>query len=151
MMMYRTHLTFALFLGLLFLPFIHEKIFFLPIVLLCSLLPDIDSMHSKLGKYWIFRPLQWIVKHRGMLHSLTLAILIALIISFAFPVVAFPFFLGYVSHLLGDAVTEEGIRPWWPFKKEVEGFFRTGGRIEQWVFWILVVVCVLLVVKLVMR
>ncbi len=146
--MYRTHLVFALFLGLLFLPFVHEKIFFLPIVLLCALLPDIDCMHSRLGRYWIFRPLQWFVKHRGMLHSLTLAIIVALLISFAFPVVAFPFFLGYLSHLIGDAVTEEGIRPWWPFKKEVEGFFRTGGRIEKGIFIALIILSVALIIRL---
>ena len=147
-MMYRTHLMFALVLALAFFPFVHEKIFFIPLVLACSLLPDIDCMHSKLGRHWFFRPLQWFIKHRGLLHSLTLALCVAVLLSFVLPVVAFPFFLGYTSHLLGDALTEEGIRPWWPFRREIEGFLRTGGRIEQWIFWGFVVLCLILMLRL---
>ncbi|MEK6825740.1 MAG: metal-dependent hydrolase [Nanoarchaeota archaeon] len=144
--MYRTHLALALFLGLLFLPYVREQIFFLPIVLLCALLPDIDCMHSRLGRYWFFRPIQWFIKHRGMLHSLTFCVVVALLISFAFPVIAFPFFLGYASHLFGDAITEEGIRPWWPLKKEIKGFFRTGKRIEKGIFVGLIIVSVFLAI-----
>jgi membrane-bound metal-dependent hydrolase YbcI (DUF457 family) len=39
-----------------------------------------------------------------------------------------------MSHLFGDAMTNEGIRPWWPTKKELKGFFRTGGKIEKGIF-----------------
>jgi len=145
--MYRTHLVFALFLGLIFFPYMQDKIFFIPVLLLSSMLPDIDCMHSKLGKHWIWRPLQWCIKHRGVFHSFTLCLLAALLISFTFPVIAFPFFLGYASHLFGDAMTNEGIRPWWPTKKELKGFFKTGGKVEKVVFICLLVGCAVLVLK----
>ena len=128
--MFRTHLTFALMLGLIFIGFVDNKILFIPIVLIASLMPDIDSTKSFIGNRWYFRPMQWFMKHRGMLHSLSFCILASLGISFLFPESAFPFFLGYSSHLMGDAITKEGIRPLWPFEGEIRGRIRTGGRVE---------------------
>ena len=109
--MYKTHVAFGAFLALVFLPFIVHKWIFVPIVLFCSLLPDIDCMHSYLGRYKILRPMQWIVKHRTLFHSLTFAVIISLLFAFYIPILAFPFFLGYVGHLFSDSITPEGIRP----------------------------------------
>ena len=39
--------------------------------------------------------------------------------------------MGYSSHLIGDAMTKQGIAPFHPiYKKSVKGFFRTGSWIE---------------------
>ena len=81
-MMFRTHIAIGVFFMFVFLPMVNNKLLFAGIVLLCSILPDIDVSQSYLGKHKILRPLQWIVKHRGIFHSFTLAIIVALFFAF---------------------------------------------------------------------
>ena len=137
-MMYRTHLMVGVFFALLFLPAIENKISFAIVVLFCSLLPDVDSMHSKLGRHWFLRPIQWCIKHRDMLHSFTFCIIFTLFFVFYFPILALPFFLGYAGHLVSDAITIEGIRAWWPSKKRIEGKIKTDGKAEKWFYYVLI-------------
>lgn len=146
--MYKTHLAIGAFLAFLFLPSVNYKLLFLPVVLICSLLPDIDSTQSYLGKYWVFRPLQWTIKHREFLHSLTFCIIITAVFAFYFPIIAFSFFLGYWGHLMADAITIEGIRPFWPGKERIEGKIKTGGKIEKIIFYTLIIVDLFLLIKI---
>lgn len=134
-MMFRTHLAFGVFLALLFLPSINSKVVFIGVILVSSLLPDIDSSYSYLGHRKIFRPLQFFVKHRGALHSLTIAALIAIFFSFYWPVAALPFFLGYAGHLFMDSLSFDGVRPFWPIKKRIEGSIRVGGTVEKGILY----------------
>ncbi|MEK6928486.1 MAG: metal-dependent hydrolase [Nanoarchaeota archaeon] len=134
-MMWKTHIALGTLFALLFFDNVKYPIIFLPVVIISSLLPDIDSTKSYLGKRWFFRPIQWFLKHRGLLHSFSFCILVSIILSFFYPPASFPFFLGYGSHLIGDAITREGIRPFWPLKTEIAGHIRTDGKIEKIVFW----------------
>jgi len=134
---------------LLLFPYVLNKWVFVPIVLVASLLPDIDSMNSYFGKHFIFRPIQWFVKHRGMLHSLTFCLIITLIFALFLPVLALSFFIGYGLHLFGDSLTIEGIRPWWPNKNVLKGSIRTNGEIEKWVFYVLILVSLFLIFNLI--
>ena len=146
-MMFKTHLAIAVFLILAFLPVVaFNKVFFIAILLICTFLPDIDMSQSYLGKYRILRPIQWFVKHRSIFHSFTLAIVVALVFAFYVPILALPFFLGYAGHLISDALTPEGIRPWWPFKKEIKWKIRVGGRTEKIVFYVICIVNLILLV-----
>jgi membrane-bound metal-dependent hydrolase YbcI (DUF457 family) len=147
--MFRTHLAVAVFLTLLFLPAVVYKWSFVIVLLFCSFLPDIDMSQSYLGKHRILRPLQWIVKHRGIFHSITLTLVITIVLMLYYPILALPFFLGYAGHLVSDALTQEGIRPWWPFKNEIKWKVRTGGRTEKMVFYILCTGSFLLLVRLI--
>ncbi|MBS3089750.1 metal-dependent hydrolase [Candidatus Pacearchaeota archaeon] len=133
-MMMRTHLALGALAGVILLPYVTHKISFIPIILLASLLPDIDSMHSYLGKYWIFRPMQWFVKHRGMLHSLTFCLLVSFIFAAFSPFLVLPFFIGYGLHLFSDSLTIEGIQIWWPKGRVARGNMLTGGRVEKILF-----------------
>lgn len=147
-MMKRTHLIIALAFALLFLPNVNYKLIFFPIVLICALLPDIDSPHSQYGNQWFSKPLQFVSKHRGILHSLTFCILFSLVLAFILPILALPFFLGYSSHLVSDSFTQEGITPFWPSKKTSNGIVRTGGKIEKGVFLVFLAVDALLFLRL---
>jgi len=147
-MMKKTHLIIALAFALLFLPHVNNKLIFLPVVLICALLPDIDSPHSQYGNQWFLRPLQFVSKHRGVLHSLSFCILFSLVLAFIFPILVLPFFLGYSSHLASDSFTQEGITPFWPWKKSSEGIVRTGGKIEKGVFLVFLILDVLLFFRL---
>jgi len=146
-MMYRTHIAIGLFLAFLFMPSVKFKIIFLPIILICSLLPDIDCTHSYLGKHRIFRPLQWVIKHREFLHSFTFCYLLTLLLVLYFPIFALPFFLGYGGHLFADAFTIEGIKPFWPKEEKMEGKIKTGGKIEVILFYTISIVDLLLLIR----
>ncbi|MSS74806.1 metal-dependent hydrolase [Candidatus Pacearchaeota archaeon] len=139
-MLVRTHFLFGIVLALFFLPLVTHPFWFVPLVLFTSLLPDVDSMHSLLGRSMWFRPFQWLTKHRGFLHSLTFCIIISFLLVLFFPLVAFPFFLGYTGHLLLDAFTVEGIRPWWPGKDEWKGSITTGSSMETGFFYGLILI-----------
>lgn len=147
-MMKRTHLIVGLAFALLFLPHVNNKLIFLPVVLICALLPDIDSPNSEYGHKWFLRPLQFVSKHRGVFHSFTLCILVSFAFAFFLPVIALPFFLGYSSHLLSDSFTQEGITPFWPWKRISDGPVSTGGKMEKGVFLVFLIVDVILFLRL---
>ncbi len=144
----RTHLALGVVVGLFLLPHVNSKWIFFPVVLVASLLPDIDSGFSSAGRNVFSRVLQFFVKHRGFVHSLTLAAAISLVFAFFVPVLALPFFLGYSFHLLADSFTVEGIRPFWPFKSVVKGRIRAGGRVEDGIFVVFLLLDALLLVGL---
>ena len=143
-MIKKTHLVIGLAIALYFLPFVRNKLLFIPVVLISSLLPDVDSGFSAVGRKKLFRPVQMVFTHRGPLHSYTICILISLIFAFFYPILALPFFLGYSFHLFADSFTVNGIKPFWPFKIESTGVARTGGMIDRWLFLVFVIVDILL-------
>jgi len=137
-MLIRTHLAITLFFILFFIESVESKMIFVFVSLLSTLIPDIDSKNSTLGNRKIFRPLQFFLKHRGIIHSFTFLILVSFAFVLFLPVLAFPFFLGYSSHLVADSFTQRGIRPFYPFKKNISGRVRTGGKVEVSVFTLFV-------------
>jgi len=147
-MIKRTHLAVGLAIGLYFLPLVAHKFFFIPIVLIGSLLPDIDSATSTLGKRRIFRPIQVFLRHRGPLHSYTICALICLVFAFFYPVVALPLFFGYSFHLFLDSFTVSGIRPFWPLKVQSSGMARTGGVADKMLFSVFSLIDVFLFILL---
>lgn len=149
-MMLRTHVVIAILAILLFISHVKYQMFFILVTLIATLLPDIDCAYSTFGKAKIFRPLQFFIKHRSVIHSFTLAILLSLIFAFIIPVIALPFFLGYSLHLFLDAFTKEGIKPFWPWKKESSGFVRTGGRIEKGIFLVFAVLDAILFLAMIL-
>ena len=147
-MLKRTHLAVAFANAFYFLPYVNSKLIFFPVVLLSTLLPDVDNAFSSVGRHKIFRPLQWIFTHRGVIHSYTFAIVLSVLLAFYYPVLAFPFFLGYSFHLFLDAFTVQGIMPFWPLRKRAEGSITTGGRVENAIFFVMLIVDVALLAKL---
>lgn len=134
-MLLKTHFAVAFFAILLFFPFVNNKAVFVILVLIATVIPDLDTRFSKFGRK---NPLTFILgfftKHRGALHSVTLCFIIALILAFFIPILAFGFFLGYSVHLICDCFTKKGIQPFWPYKGISEGFLLTGGKIEKGIF-----------------
>jgi inner membrane protein len=130
-MLIKTHLAITTFFVLLLLPFVEFKLIFIVVSILATYIPDIDSPSSKIGNHWYFRPIQWVSSHRGKIHSFTFLIFITLILVFFFPILSFPFFLGYSSHLFADSFTLEGIHPFYPSKVISNGDVRTGGIFEM--------------------
>jgi len=150
-MMQRTHLAIIIFFILVFVPYTSHKITFCIFAFLTSLIPDIDTEFSTLGKYKVMRILQFFTKHRGMIHSFSFCIVISFILSLFFPVLAFPVFLGYGVHLLSDSITLEGIQPFWPLRRRAGGFIRTNSSLEHAIFLSFVLVNFLIIFSRVLK
>ncbi len=144
--MFRTHLIFSFLIGLLIINSfnIQNKIIFIIILLIASALPDIDSYKSKIGKK--IKPISFLInlffRHRGIFHSPFILILISLVIALINPEIAAAFFIGYLSHLVLDSLTPEGIMFFYPFsKKRTKGRIRTGSLFENILFILLLALC----------
>jgi membrane-bound metal-dependent hydrolase YbcI (DUF457 family) len=150
-MMLKTHIAIAVAIILVFLPQVEHKVIFSLVALAATIIPDLDSKNSGLGKHLIFRIPQFFTKHRGVIHSLTVCILASFLLAFIFPVVALPFFVGYSLHLFSDSFTIDGIEPFWPYNGKSEGYIRTDGKIERGIFSFFVVIDLVILVALVAR
>ncbi len=132
----RTHLAFAVLLGILISPYVsNHKILFWSLLIISSIIPDIDMPGSWLSIFGISHILKWVTGHRGILHSVFLpaAASISLVI-FGFPYLALSVMLGYLSHLILDAFTYSGVQPFAPFGLKIKGFAKTGGLTDWFLF-----------------
>lgn len=144
-MLNRTHLAITIFFILLFFPLVENKLAFSLIAIFSSMIPDVDISTSKIGKYKIFRPLQFFIKHRGFFHCLLFMILFLLFFLNFYPAGAFAFFIGYSSHLISDSFTPEGVQFFYPSKKVISGNIKTGGKLEKLVFLLFIFLNILLI------
>ncbi len=97
-----------------------------PAALLTSLLPDIDHPSSLLGRRIkiISLPIAKIFGHRGFTHSFLAVVLCVIALNITLPQTAViptdilhAMIIGYLSHLLADALTPAGVPFFWPYKK----------------------------------
>jgi len=139
-MIWKTHLAMGLAVALYFVGKVTHPLVFIPVVLFASLFPDIDSGFSYLGKKPIFKPVQMVSSHRGVIHSYTLAIFLSIVLAFVYPIVALPFFLGYSFHLFADTFTVQGVKPFWPLKNISKGSVAVGGKIDKAIFYTFVII-----------
>lgn len=133
-MLTRTHLAIGFFAALFLLDRVTYQFTFILVTLFSSILPDLDTAFSVIGKRKLFRPIQFFTRHRGVFHSFTLCLVVSIFFALYFPILALPFFLGYGLHLLADSFTVDGIRPFWPFKKCSAGPLRVGSSFEDVLF-----------------
>jgi len=121
-------------------------IFFL-LVLLGSILPDLDEPQSKINQWTgIFgKIITFFFKHRGVLHSLWMHIILFFVMWHYFSLYyAKALFLGYIAHIIGDMITPRGVQLWWPFSEwKIKGPVKVGGFFE----WILFGIFFLLIMR----
>jgi inner membrane protein len=144
-MMFKTHLAIGVFAAIIFWPIVDNQITFAVVVIIASLLPDIDTAFSKVGRNTPAKVVQVFTEHRGMLHSLTFLTFLTLIIGVFLPQLAFGFFLGWGVHLLADSFTKQGIAPFWPYSRVAKGMIKTNGTVEKGILFSFVLVDVLLI------
>jgi len=113
---------------------------------LFSILPDIDSVKSFVGKRAgpFSTAFSFLFKHRGFLHSFIFTAIVYFLVRYLFSAtVATAAVIGYSSHLLLDAITKEGIMPFSPFSRlRIKGFIKTKGIFEVAVFILLLLLIV---------
>ena len=144
-MLIRTHLAVTLMAVLFLIDKVNYPYIFVPIIILATFIPDIDTAYSRLGKNRIFRPLQVFVRHRGFIHSFSFLFLLILILILIYPVTALPFFIGYGLHLFLDSFSIEGIKLFYPWGRTSSGKIKTGGKIEVALFFILIIIDLFLI------
>jgi inner membrane protein len=133
-MICRTHLSlsflFAFFVVKLLVP--ENAVVFVLVALFASLLPDIDSGSSMLGKHFSF-----FLRHRGFLHSFFAPAVLLFFLPESIYFLAFC--IGYFSHLVGDMLTVQGVMPVYPVSRvRFSGFMATGSFAED-VFFVFLV------------
>jgi len=117
-------------------------------VMLGSLLPDIDSENSLLGRK--VKAIARLLEHRGFTHSLAGMLIFVAILQIALAVTGIQtsiaaFMYGYLSHLAIDALTVEGIMPLYPLKVRIQGPIETNSIYEKLIFTMLLIVAVKMV------
>jgi|APSaa5957512622_1039677.scaffolds.fasta_scaffold09231_4 inner membrane protein len=149
-MLLRTHLVFSVFLYFLLIEYLSFSFVFVAFVLFGTMFVDIDSRKSKFGKFFLFRPLQWFVSHRGAFHTLLGGMVLSGLIYFFNKNAGMGFGFGYLSHLFLDMLTVQGIALFRPLTKKKIGFgLRTGGLIEEIIFVLLLLADVYLFFRVV--
>jgi membrane-bound metal-dependent hydrolase YbcI (DUF457 family) len=149
-MLTKTHLAITIFAVLALLGFVEHKFLFAISALVATMIPDIDIETSKLGRKWYFRPLQFFVQHRGILHSFIFILVVTFILAVFWPTIALGFFLGYSLHVFSDSFTVMGIQPFYPFGGKISWKIRTGGLVEVGIFVIFCVMNFVLFVRVVL-
>jgi inner membrane protein len=144
-MLLKTHVTITVFAILIFISAVEYKISFVCMALIATLIPDLDSSFSFLGKYKIFRILQFFTEHRGLIHSFSFLFLITILLVLFFPILSLGFFVGYGFHLFADSFTKEGIQTFYPFKARTSGWVSTGGKTEISIFVVFILLDLFLI------
>ena len=128
-MLGRTHFLMGLFLGLILglLPItLLQKVVVLIFSVFGSLFPDIDMPTSMLGRK--IKLIGWLFKHRGFFHGLiALLIFTFLIILVSNVLYGLSFAVGFISHLLLDSFSKEGVNI---FGRKFRGILKVGGFVE---------------------
>lgn len=132
----RIHLLIGFFAAIFFLPDVNNKLVFFPVVMIASLIPDLDSLIAPKKDYKILKPLKS-KSYKDFMHSYTLCIILSALLAFFYPILALPFFIGYSFHLFFDSLTVPGTTPFWPLKIKSKGFIVPGGKTEKIITFIL--------------
>ena len=150
-MMFKTHLAFGFFVGLFLIQFFHpsNQILFMGLIVVASVLPDIDHPDSVIGKN--IKIIGFLFEHRGFFHSIFALAL------FTFPVLYFfksyllgiAVLAGYAAHLVADCISKQGIMPLHPISRfRIRGFIRTNSSIEYLLFIVLVIFDIVKLIRL---
>ena len=145
-MLNKTHFVFGILFGLLALPlvtidsFFRYVIYFL-LIALGVLLPDMDHSESYINRKLIITKIfAFVFKHRGFLHSIYFPLILGIIMWLYFGFFyGFALFIGYISHILSDALTVSGVNLLHPFSHlHIRGFVKTGSLLERIIFYFVI-------------
>lgn len=148
-MMFLSHLLFGILSGYLTCSFLGcgSTLLFMAVAAAAAILPDIDHVSSKIGRklppFSVI--LNFIFRHRGFMHSIFPPLALYFIISRISLLIAAAVLAGYVSHLLLDATTTNGVRFLYPLPIKVRGFIRTNSFLEKIISLLLIIVVIAVV------
>ena len=153
-MMFKTHLVFSLFIGLILIKILDTKnqILFLIFLLFFSVFPDIDEKTSKVSKKIkiLSYPINFIFRHRGFFHTIYFPlILFLLFFMINEKILGIAILMGYLSHLFLDSLTVSGIKIFKPvLKLRFYGFFKVGKFFDYFLFLLFLILDIYLIINL---
>lgn len=127
-----------------------QQIIFCAILLTSTSLPDIDTKESKISRKIPILPslISLFTIHRGIIHSIYPIILISAILYPYGSFYTLAFIIGYVSHLILDSLTIQGVNFLHPFAQfHLKGFIKTGSILELILFISLIAITLFLAVS----
>jgi inner membrane protein len=136
-MMFYTHLVFSLLVSLVSIRYFDapSNIFFIGLICLFGVIPDIDYYKSKVRIPVVSFFITLFLRHRGVFHSIFIPVLGYLSFSLmGLNYIGLPILIGYLSHLFLDMLTKSGVNLFWPFKFKLQGFFATNSILEKMLF-----------------
>ncbi|MBU0457718.1 MAG: metal-dependent hydrolase [Nanoarchaeota archaeon] len=149
MVLFHTHILLGIIVFLFTKDFFsggNQIIFFL-MVLLGSILPDIDESKSKINQWSgiIGKIIAFFAQHRGFYHSLLFFVITFMSVSYLWSnYYAWGLLLGYLAHMFGDGITLMGVQIFYPFSKfKIKGPVKVGGMVES----VILIFLVILIVK----
>lgn len=147
-MMWHTHLAISLLISSILTPIINPSSYtlFILIIIITSLLPDIDHKGSKINNIIpITKITSKIFDHRGFFHSIYPPLILYLIFTYTgLPNIALATLIGYTSHLISDSITRKGLNLLHPFSTlKIRGFIPVGGITELIIFITILVLSIL--------
>lgn len=143
-MLNKTHIAIGAFFMLFFISKVVHVWTYVIVFAVAALLPNIDRIIS-LRALKIFSRGGNAPRKRGFFHSFTFCLAVAALLTWFFPTMAFPFFLAYGTHLIVDSWTIEGIIPFWPLRYTSKGSVKSGGSVEQMIFYIFVIADIVMI------
>jgi len=114
-----------------------------------SLLPDIDHPESSFGRKVriISIPINHILGHRGLTHSLVFVAITYVCALYFGSSVALAAALGVFTHLLLDMLNPSGVPLLYPVKGRLHILeIKTGSQREKLMFWLLLIIVIALMV-----
>ncbi|MEM4247173.1 MAG: metal-dependent hydrolase [Candidatus Woesearchaeota archaeon] len=150
-MLAKTHVAFGILAGLITLKYtsVQNELLFIALVILGVFLPDIDHPESKVNNSLkITKVIPIIFGHRGLFHSIFAVILVfAGLWWWQGFIYGFGVSIGYLSHLVSDALTLSGVGFLNPIAHyKVRGPVQTGTLMETLLFFVVIALDVLLLV-----
>lgn len=144
-MQFKTHIAFSFLVAIFSIDFlkIKNQILFVIVLLFFSILPDLDEYSSKVSKK--LRPFSYITNllfsHRGILHSIFMPLALFLVLfSISQRIIGTAVLIGYMSHLILDALTIKGVRPLFPLiNKSIKGFVKVNSILDTLLFYVLLI------------
>jgi inner membrane protein len=138
-MMFRTHLAFGFLSALATVKFVSPQspVIFAGIIIFSSLFPDLDHKDSFLGSRV---PFSFVIRaffgHRGFMHSVFPPLILFIFFN---NIYILAIAIGYLSHVIIDALTARGINPFYPlYNIKLSGFIVTGSIFESAIFIMLI-------------
>ncbi len=148
-MKFKTHAVFgilcALFTFRYFTSTLDQKIIFTLLVFLGAVFPDIDIHNSWINrKLMLSKLIAAITRHRGLFHSLFMAIPLSYLFYLIKPFWGIGFLIGYLSHLIIDGLNHMGVNLFHPIQKfHLSGFIEVGSAGEKILFIALLIITIL--------
>ena len=103
-----------------------------------GVIPDIDIPQSWVGRKSgvVSEIVSFAFGHRGFIHSVWMVLILSVLMFGVVGIVSVGLLIGYLSHLFLDCFTKQGIYLFYPFRKKVRGFVRSGGLVDWLLFWV---------------